>query len=468
MDQHNLSFPQYTERCKRIEADYKHLHQQHLTVFGAFQRLQQASKGLRTSSENVQHALYSSVDDKELERMLDEQQQIMNKLRLIEKENEGLMGSVDPMTADDYPEKRKYDPSDYNRIQTAGGTSKPNNPSATHPRLSRLPPYDGYHESHVAPYKKACGGVVLSSTYLNEIADWAPQFFRDHPFTSFYGYINALIDYKHPLPKGKFTEAANHNPTLYYPFRRMLSEIVGNVRWCDYVFHHRIPGMFKIKEMEDLSKMKADVYNPCLKVTVEGVEAVNTKKKWDTLFKADYEDHNHTTRVVFPDLSPKVQYPDLSSEVQYPDLSPEVQYFLPAYELYGKTLTLIFHVARGGEGIELKQLPPKDDLLNYQVFVNSTFHTKDKMTCATMEELRDTQNSNRETFRKYALSHDQSEMPPVSATMIVKTCLEEYNMLRGTLNKIWDVGYTRLHAAVNDVDARPHLTELLKVVISRA
>ena len=138
MDQHNLSFPQYTERCKRIEADYKNLHQQHLTVFGAFQRLQQAAKGLRTSAENVQHALYSTVDDKELDRMLDEQERIMNMLRLIEKENEGLMGSADPMTADEYPKERTYDASDYNRIQIAGGTSKPNNPSATHPRLSRL------------------------------------------------------------------------------------------------------------------------------------------------------------------------------------------------------------------------------------------------------------------------------------------------------------------------------------------
>ena len=452
MDLQNLSVSQYTERCKRIEVDYKHLHRQHLTVFGAFQRLQKAAKGLRTSAENVQHALYSTVDDKELDRMLDEQEQIMNKLRLIEKENEGLMGTVDPMTAEDYKE-REYDASSYTtHIQTAGGTSKPNNQSATHPRLSRLPPYDGYHESHIAPYKKACGGVLIeNSTYLQEIARWAPKWFSEHPFTSLYGYTNALVDYKHPLPKGKFTEAANHNPTLYYPFRRMLSEIVGNVRWCDYVFHHRIPGMFTIEEMEALSKLKADAYNPCLKVTVKGDDAVNTKTKWDTLFKADYEEHNHRTRVMFPRLSP------------------EVRYFLPAYELEGyessATLTLIFHVAQGnGKVCTLPTEGVSMDTLEYGVYTSHSFGTTDTMSNATVKELRKTEHQNRETFRMNAFSHCQSDIPQDNVEIMVNTCIEEFKILHNTLNRTWNNGYARLHSAVNGAPSTTPLTTLLEAM----
>ena len=254
------SLTKYTEHCKRVEADYKHLHQQHLTVFGAFQRLQQAATGLVKSAKDIQVTLDqstaddSNIDDTELSRMLDEQETIMNKIRLMEQENEVLMRvggdkDPDPMYSDDTftsTSKKK-----------GGHLWNVDDITDRHPRLSNNPPYDGYHESHVAPYKRARGGAgrTLNTSYLTYVQTESKRNQRLASVESFYGYTNALVDI--PCLHEHYADAARHNPTLMYPFRRMLSEIVGNVRWCDYVFHHRIPGMFTIEQMTKLSKLKA-------------------------------------------------------------------------------------------------------------------------------------------------------------------------------------------------------------------
>ena len=105
-------------------------------------------------------------------------------LRLMERENEGLVGvgdkEGDPMTSNTYV-VGDYDVAKY--TQRGGGctpASIPDDPLSTsthhhqHPRLSRLPPYDGYHESHVAPYKKTSGGMKIPehTPYLDEIKAW--------------------------------------------------------------------------------------------------------------------------------------------------------------------------------------------------------------------------------------------------------------------------------------------------------
>ena len=441
----------YTEHCQRVEEDYKRLHQQHLTVFGAFQRLQQAATGLRKSTEHIHKALDSSVADEELGRMLDEQEMIMNKLRLMERENEGLVGvgdkEGDPMTSNKYV-KAEYDIEKY--TQRGGGStpaSIPDDPLSTsthhqHPRLSRLPPYDGYHESHVAPYKKTRGGMKIpdDTPYLDEIKAWAPEWFKTHPFTSFYGYTDALVDYKHPLPSG-FADAAKQNPTLHYPFRRMLSEIVGNVRWCDYVFHHRIPGMFTMDELKKLSALKADAYNPCLKVEVT-TEAEVEEAKWKALFEADYKQHNHRTRVVFPRVSP------------------EVQYFLPAFEKVGDTLTLLFHVARGSR----KELEKPSTTLSYRVV---TPHEDDKKEgqLERVSGLDDLMNEERNTFRKYAFFH-ASTVPDNADTRsaIIRECISEFTLQHNTIADTWEKGYERLRTAVTAEASTEHVQELLRAM----
>ena len=171
----------YTKHCQDVEEAYKSLHQQHLTVFGAFQRLQQAATGLRKSTEHIHKALDSSGADEELGRMLDEQEMIMNKLRLMERENAGLVGEEgsDPM----------YNKVDFPSLKARGGGSNDETTPTHHPRQSRHPPYDGYHDSHIAPYKKAKGGTrVLNDTYFNFVKEVAKE---AKPFTSFYGYTNA-------------------------------------------------------------------------------------------------------------------------------------------------------------------------------------------------------------------------------------------------------------------------------------
>ena len=61
----------YTKHCQDVEKAYRSLHEQHLTVFGAFQRLQQASTGLRKSTEHIHKALDNSVADEERIASLD-------------------------------------------------------------------------------------------------------------------------------------------------------------------------------------------------------------------------------------------------------------------------------------------------------------------------------------------------------------------------------------------------------------
>ena len=423
----------YTKHCQDVEEAYKSLHQQHLTVFGAFQRLQQAATGLRKSTEHIHKALDNSVADEELGRMLDEQEMIMNKLRVMERENAGLVGvgdkEGDPMTSEKYV-KATYDIKKYTQ-RGGGGTpaSIPDGPLSTsthhhqHPRLSRHPPYDGYHESHVAPYKKTRGGRKIpdDTPYLDEIKAWAPEWFKTHPFTSFYGYTDALVDYKHPLPS-KFADAVKHNPTLHYPFRRMLSEIVGNVRWCDYVFHHRIPGMFTIDELKTLSALKADAYNPCLKVVVT-TEAEVEEAEWQASFDTDYKKHNHRTRVIFPGVSP------------------EVQYFLPAFEKVGDTLTLLFHVARGSR----TKLEEPSTTLSYRVVTPNHEDEKDGQL-VEVSVLDNFTNTKRNTFRKYAFFHETTVSD--DADTIITECIREFIVQSRMISDTWEKGYGRLRKAV--------------------
>jgi hypothetical protein len=398
--------------------------------------------------------LDSSVADEELGRMLDEQEMIMNKLRLMERENAGLVGvgdkEGDPMTSKKYV-KATYDIKKYTQ-RGGGGTpaSIPDDPLSTsthhqHPRLSRLPPYDGYHESHVAPYKKTSGGrnIPDDTPYLDEIKAWAPEWFNaHHPFTSFYGYTDALVDYKHPLPS-KFADAAKQNPTLHYPFRRMLSEIVGNVRWCDYVFHHRIPGMFTMTELETLSALKADAYNPCLKVVVtDKAKVVAEEGNWQKLFEADYKQHNHRTRVVFPDVSP------------------EVQYFLPAFEKVGDTLTLLFHVARGSR----TKLQKPSTTLSYRV-VTPNHEDEKEGQLVEVSVLDDLLNEERNTFRKYAFFH-ASTVPDYAdtRTAIIRECITEFTLQHNTIADTWGKGYERLRTAVTAKKSSGNVQKLLRAM----
>ena len=368
--------------------------------------------------------------------MLDEQEMIMNKLRLMERENEGLVGvgdkEEDPMTSEKYDAKKTYEDVFVKRQHGGGGTPAyiPDDPLSTsthhqHPRLSRLPPYDGYHESHVAPYKKTRGGMKIpdDTPYLDEIKAWAPEWFKTHPFTSFYGYTDALVDYKHPLPS-EFADAVKHNPTLHYPFRRMLSEIVGNVRWCDYVFHHRIPGMFTMDELKKLSALKADAYNPCLKVVMTDDKAGTETKKWQTLFENDYKTHNHRTRIEVKGV-------------------PEVQYFLPAFEKEGDTLTLLFHVARGSR-TELPQIEMTGDV-EYQVYVQKMYTNTGTIPNAKATELM-TRSFIRNTFRKYAFFHETTVS--YDANTIIAECISEFKAQHSTIADTWEKGYGRLRTAV--------------------
>ena len=439
----------YTEHCQRVEADYKHLHQQHLTVFGAFQRLQQAATGLRKSTERInksldsslEHSMEHSVTDEELSRMLDEQEMIMNKLRLMEKENAGLMGKSgeggDPMYNDrtfvytglypikeDTEEEEKTEGVDEEHAQAGGGPSLTWSHSTTtpthHPRQSRHPPYDGYHDSHIAPYKKNKGGGArgLNASYLEYVQQVATA--AKPAFTSFYGYTNALVDIQ--CPHESFAAAAKHNPTLNYPFRRMLSEIVGNVRWCDYVFHHRIPGMFTMAELEQLSALKVDAYNPCLKVVMTDDEDGTEMRKWQTLFKNDYEQHNHRTRIVF-------------------DAVPEVQYFLPAFEKKGDTLTLLFHVARGSR----KESGTPPATLSYSV-VTSTHKDDAVGELVGASVLDDFTNRTRNTFRAYAFFHASTVSDDTGS--IIAECIEEFKAQHTTIADTWANGYKQLRKAV--------------------
>lgn len=441
----------YTKHCQDVEEAYRRLHEQHLTVFGAFQRLQQAATGLRKSTEHIHKALDNSVADEELGRMLDEQETIMNKLQLMERENAGLVGvgdkEGDPMTSNTYV-VRDYDVAKYTQ-RGGGGTpaSIPDDPLSTsthhhqHPRLSRLPPYDGYHESHVAPYKKTRGGMKIpdDTPYLDEIKAWAPEWFKTHPFTSFYGYTNALVDYKHPLPS-EFADAVKHNPTLHYPFRRMLSEIVGNVRWCDYVFHHRIPGMFTMDELKTLSALKADAYNPCLEVVVTDDKAGTETKKWQTLFENDYKEHNHRTRIEVKGV-------------------PEVQYFLPAFEKVRDTLTLIFHVARGSRA-ELPQIEMTGDV-EYQVYVQKMHTYTSTIHNATATDLS-TRSSIRNTFRKYAFFHESTVSD--NTDTIIAECISEFKAQNEDIADTWERGYERLRTAVTAKKSSGDVQELLRAM----
>ena len=425
----------YTKHCQDVEEAYKRLHQQHLTVFGAFQRLQQAATGLRKSTEHINKALDSSVADEELGRMLDEQETIMNKLRLMERENAGLVGEEgsDPMY-------NGFDFTSSASSQAGGGGSNDETTPTHHPRQSLHPPYDGYHDSHIAPYKKARGGArVLNDKYFDYVKTIANA---AKPFTSFYGYTNALVDI--PCPHESFAQAAKHNPTLNYPFRRMLSEIVGNVRWCDYVFHHRIPGMFTMTELETLSALKADAYNPCLKVKVtDGAEA--EEAEWQKLFEADYKQHNHRTRVVFPGVSPQVQY------------------FLPAFERVGDTLTLLFHVARGSRA-ELPQIEMTGDV-KYQVYVQKMHTNTGKIPKAKAADLR-TRSSIRNTFRKYAFFHESTVSDNTDTDTIIAECITEFKAQNKEIADTWEKGYGQLRKAVTAGASKEHVQKLLSAMQS--
>ena len=435
----------YTQHCQRVEEDYKRLHQQHLTVFGAFQRLQQAATGLRKSTEHINKALAtldSSVAENELSRMLDEQEMIMNKLRLMERENVGLIGGEesDPM----YNKHISFPIED--KKHSGGGPPEvfinDETPPTHHPRPSHHPPYNGYHDSHIAPYKKANGGGTrdLNKTYLEFVEHIAST--TKPPFESFYGYTNALVDIA--CPHELFTEAAKHNPTLNYPFRRMLSEIVGNVRWCDYVFHHRIPGMFTIADLELLSKLKADAYNPCLKIVVIDDNG-REKNKWEQLFKADYEEHNHRTRVVFSSVSP------------------EVQYFLPAFEAREDGdhcyLTLLFHVARGTHK-ECKGKILRKDVQSYYVKVPNLESPDHLQDITTLRVLNSEQSEDRKIFRKYAFFH--ASVVTGNHTAIIQECTREFEHQHNILTNIWKKGYVRLEKAVRKLPSK-QIYELLTI-----
>ena len=239
-------------------------------------------------------------------------------------------------------------------------------------------------------------------------------------FTSFYGYTNALVDIQ--CPHESFAAAAKYNPTFNYPFRRMLSEIVGNVRWCDYVFHHRIPGMFTMEELEQLSALKVDAYNPCLKVVMTDDTEGTEEKNWQTLFKNDYEQHNHRTRIVF-------------------DAVPEVQYFLPAFEKVGKTLTLLFHVARGSR----KESGTPPATLSYSV-VTSTHKDDAVGELVGASVLDDFTNRTRNTFRKYAFFHASNVSDNTDS--IITECIDEFKTQHNTIADTWANGYKQLREAV--------------------
>ena len=420
----------FTEHCHRVEEDYKHLHQQHLTVFGAFQRLQQAATGLRKSTESINKTLDSSLEhsvaDEELSRMLDEQEMIMNKLRLMEKENAGLMDvsgeGGDPMYNDHRFKYRGLLPiiEEEEEKHAVGGT-------LNHPRQSRHPPYDGYHDSHIAPYKKNKGGARrrLNTTYLEYVKQVTNA--AKPAFTSFYGYTNALVDIQ--CPHESFAAAAKHNPTLNYPFRRMLSEIVGNVRWCDYVFHHRIPGMFTMEELEQLSALKADAYNPCVRMVVTDDTEGTEERNWQTLFKNDYEQHNHRTRIVF-------------------DAVPEVQYFLPAFEKEGDTLTLLFHVAKGSPDA-LKTVLFRHTV-SYRVCLPNLAPNSKELKNAEPRMLNATCSDIRNIFREYAFFHNSIISSTTNIRSIIEECVDEFEKQHDVIHQTWDKGYKRLEDTLRD------------------
>ena len=221
----------------------------------------------------------------------------------------------------------------------------------------------------------------------------------------------------------------------------MLSEIVGNVRWCDYVFHHRIPGMFTMDELEKLSKLKADAYNPCLKVVMtddtDGIE----ERKWQTLFENDYTHHNHRTRIEVEGV-------------------PGVQYFLPAFEKVGDTLTLLFHVARGSR-TKLKEPPAT---LSYRVVTpNHEYNTEGELKGVSVF-LDDLTNEERNTFRKYAFFHASTVPDKTDTRAIIRECINEFKVQHNTIADTWEKGYERLRTAVTAKKSSGDVRELLRAM----
>jgi hypothetical protein len=196
-------------------------------------------------------------------------------------------------------------------------------------------------------------------------------------------------------------------------------------------------------ELETLSALKADAYNPCLKVVVtDKAKVVAEEGNWQKLFEADYKRHNHRTHVVFPDVSP------------------EVQYFLPAFEKVGDKLTLLFHVARGSR----TKLEKPSATLSYRVVTPN--HEDDKEgQLVNVSVLDDLLNEERNTFRKYAFFH-ASTVPDYAdtRTAIIRECITEFTLQHNTIADTWEKGYERLRTAVTAKKSSGNVQKLLRAM----
>ena len=215
----------------------------------------------------------------------------------------------------------------------------------------------------------------------------------------------------------------------------------------DYVFTIA-SGMFTMDELKKLSALKADAYNPCLKVVMTDDKAGTETKKWQTLFENDYKTHNHRTRIEVKGV-------------------PEVQYFLPAFEKEGDTLTLLFHVARGSR-TELPQIEMTGDV-EYQVYVQKMYTNTGTIPNAKATELM-TRSIIRNTFRKY-LFHETTVS--YDANTIIAECISEFSTAHTRLptrgKRGWAAAYAVIETASTTTTSTTtgHVKKLLRQLRAR-
>lgn len=310
----------FVEHCTQAKQDYKRVHHQLFTVFGAYRRLHSAS--LKVSG-GVARLLESTkgqggaAEKEELARMLKESQAAMAEFKTMQ-DPVGLK-TVDPMTTQAGGGSGRLP---VTLVQRGGGGS-------TSFELERgpVPPFAGY-DVDIDPLEKARGGGVINvdNQYFTGLKTTVGKI----SFKSFYGNQNALVDFVY-VPPGCAVEGEKEDDekvdkeliTLHhaYPFRRMCSELVACVQWCDHLFRHFIPDVYDFDRLKEFSKLKADHVHPCFVATL-------TDKHTDNMF-------------TYPSNR------DAFSEFRGQDVRvtvegvPGVTFFLPAYD----ATRYLFHCA---------------------------------------------------------------------------------------------------------------------------
>lgn len=244
-------------------------------------------------------------------------------------------------------------------------------------------------------------------------------------FRSFYG--------THSLEN---IDVASLHRTHPKPFKHMLSQLVTKLKWYDYIFHYLIPGMFEFDELKQLSSLKSNPYYPCLVITC---------KQDNDLFstfvqKVNEQKHN----------------PNLRVQIQSPVCLNHYEYYCPVID----NEQVLLHHAHSIDGASYLSQSNMDQLeselsMSLTFFENgivkNTFNLN--VEPKSIQTLHNCGEYIENTFKEHAFSLHPSSVydeKQYTYTNMAKTCVTEYQKMINVVNTIWNLGYTRLHNAIND------------------